>query len=334
MSETHTVTINGRQYDAVTGLALSDEVMFASTAVADQTKKSATHSQQIHTSTQRSQTLNRQVLQKPVAKTQPLQKRAPQHITRSEAISKFAPHPTIKKQPRMSDIAPATHPAAVKAHAARIAQLKSAATTTPQIAISAPVSAPVKAQNPQMKPSQVIKNEAITAALDKAPLKHKETKKKSLMSRHPRLLSVASASLALVLLGGYFTYINLPSLSVRVAAAQAGINATYPEYHPDGYSLNGAVAYKDGEVSMKFAANGGPQNFTITQTKSSFDSEAVLDNYVKPRAGENFTPHTERGLTIYTFGSNAAWVNGGILYTINGDALLSSSQIGNIAKSL
>lgn len=323
MSEKQTITINGRQYDPVTGLALDGMVKPSAIKESVHPKPSATASHSIHRTTQRSQTLNRQLIQKPIAKTQPsVQKRAPQHIARSQAISKFAPHPVAKKQPRMSDIAPAaTHPAVAKAHAARTAQIQS-------------VAQPQQIQKAQPKPSQVIKNEAINAALEKAPLKHKETKKKSLLSRHPRLLSVASASLALVLLGGYFTYINLPSLSVRVAAAQAGIDASYPEYHPDGYSLSGAVAYKEGEVSMKFAANGGPQNFTITQTKSSYDSEAVLDNYVKPKVGENYIPFTERGLKIYAYGGNAAWVNGGILYTINGDAPLSNSQIGNIAKSL
>lgn len=324
MSEKHTITINGRQYDAVTGLAVDGMEKAAPTPIVSAKKATATPSQRIHQATQRSQTLNRKTIQKPIAKTQPsLQKRAPQQIARSQAISKFAPHPTVKKQPRMSDIAPASvHPAVAKAHALRAAQTQAAATqlqNTPKA---------------QPKPSQVVKNEAITAALEKAPLKHKEAKKQPLLSRHPRLLSVASASLALVLLGGYFTYINLPSLSVRVAAAQAGVDASYPEYHPDGYSLSGAVAYKEGEVSMKFAANGGPQNFTITQTKSSYDSEAVLDNYVKPKVGENYIPFTERGLKIYAYGGNAAWVNGGILYTINGDAPLSNSQIGNIAKSL
>lgn len=325
MSEKHTITINGRQYDAVTGLALDGIAKPVATPVAAAAKTTATASHHVHRSTQRSQTLNRQTIQKPVAKTQPtLQKRAPQQIARSQSISKFAPHPTIKKQPRMSDIAPAAvHPAVAKAHAARAAQVQKPTTRHIQ---------PV--QQAQPKPSQVIKNEAISAALEKAPLKHKEAKKKSLLARHPRLLNIASASLALVLLGGYFTYINLPSLSVRVAAAQAGINASYPEYHPDGYSLSGAVAYKEGEVSMKFAANGGPQNFTITQTKSSYDSEAVLDNYVKPKVGENYIPFTERGLKIYAYGGNAAWINGGILYTIDGDAPLSNSQIGNIAKSL
>lgn len=324
MSEKHTITINGRQYDAVTGLALDGVAKPIAVPTAPVQKTPAAASQNIHRSTQRSQTLNRQTIQKPIAKTQPtLQKRAPQQIARSQSISKFAPHPTTKKQPRMNDIAPATvHPAVAKAHAVRAAQAQKPVAQTQQV------------QHTQPKPSRVIKNEAINAALEKAPLKHKETKKKSLLSRHPRLLNIASASLALVLLGGYFTYINLPSLSVRVAAAQAGIDASYPEYHPDGYSLSGAVAYKEGEVSMKFAANGGPQNFTITQTKSNYDSEAVLDNYVKPKVGENYIPFTERGLKIYAYGGNAAWVNGGILYTIDGDAPLSNSQIGNIAKSL
>lgn len=147
-------------------------------------------------------------------------------------------------------------------------------------------------------------------------------------------MSVGSATIALMLLGGYFTYLNMPNLSVRVAAAQAGVDASYPDYRPDGYSLAGAVGYTQGEVSMKFASNGGPQNFTLSQKKSSWDSSAVLDNYVKEKAGDNYITYSERGLTIYTFGSNAAWVNNGVLYTVNGDAPLSSDQIRRIATSM
>ena len=38
----------------------------------------------------------------------------------------------------------------------------------------------------------------------------------------------------------------MPTLSVRVAASQAGIDASYPSYRPDGYALNGPVTYGDG----------------------------------------------------------------------------------------
>lgn len=126
----------------------------------------------------------------------------------------------------------------------------------------------------------------------------------------------------------------MPNLSVRVAAIQAGIDASYPDYRPDGYSLNGPVTYADGRVTMNFTANGGPQEFKISQSESTWDSEAVLDNYIAPRAGADYIPYTERGLTIYTYDNNAAWVNGGILYTIEGNAPLSSEQIRRIATSL
>lgn len=126
----------------------------------------------------------------------------------------------------------------------------------------------------------------------------------------------------------------MPSLSVRVAAAQAGVNASYPSYHPDGYSLNGPVAYSQGEVNMKFASTTGPQNFTIGQSKSNWDSTALLQDYVKQHAGDNYITYDDHGLTIYTYESNAAWVNDGILYTITGDAPLSSDQIRQIAASM
>lgn len=170
--------------------------------------------------------------------------------------------------------------------------------------------------------------------MEKAPSHSAKTEQVKHKKRYPRILSVSSAGLALLLLGGYFTYINMPSLSTRVAAAQAGINATYPSYHPDGYSLSGAVAYNQGEVHMKFASNAGPQSFTVDQTKSSWDSSAVLENYVTKKVGENYITYNEHGLTIYTFGGDAAWVNGGILYTISGDAPLSGDQIRHIATSM
>src|SRR5690606_25397375 len=133
------------------------------------------------------------------------------------------------------------------------------------------------------------KQEAVSEALQKAPSHSKAAKEvKQKKRRLPRVLSVASASLALLLLGGYFTYLNMPSLSTRVAAAQAGIDATYPSYRPDGYSLKGAVAYTQHQVNMTFKSNAGDQTFTIDQTKSNWDSSAVLENYVAKKVGDNY----------------------------------------------
>lgn len=337
MSDKQTISINGRHYDAHSGLAVDApgipvEPIRAATKPA---RSSVPHAASVHARTQRSHTLNRKALKRPhqdiikpkaapapVAhdivprKRSTLQAHTPS-LNRSPAITKFAPHPSAPAQ-RRSDIAPVAHPHVTKAHT--ISKVKS--------------EAPLHAATKSHKTSQEIKRSAIHNAIANTSVNHKNTPKKKLLARHPRRLSIVSASIALVLLGGYLTYLNMPSLSVRVAAAQAGINATYPNYQPDGYSLNGTVGYSQGKVSMRFASNGGPTAFTINQAKSNWDSEAVLDNYVSPRAGAGYIPYTERGLTIYTYGNNAAWVNGGILYTIEGDAPLSSEQIRRIATSL
>ena len=142
-----------------------------------------------------------------------------------------------------------------------------------------------------------------------------------------------AASFAIMLLGGYLSYINMPHLSVRVAAAQAGISASYPSYVPDGYRFYGPVAFSDGKVTLDFAANGGTTNYQISQKKTSWDSQAVLDNFVAAKT-KDYAINSAGGLTVYTYGSNAAWVDRGILYTIDGDAPLAPTQILHIAQSL
>lgn len=335
MSSKKTITINGRHYDALSGLAVNTPGTPAEptpTSTVAQRRDTVPHSTSIHNRTQRSHTLHRKALKRPhqdittqktthdiiTRKNTELRAHKPT-LQRSSTITKFAAHPVGPAERHITNRQPVPHPHVVKAH------------TLSQAKHDKPLAdvAPKSRQT-----SQEIKQSAIQQAIANTSANHTRAPKKRLLARHPRKLSIVSTAVALVVFGGYLTYLNMPSLSVRVAAAQAGINAAYPNYHPDGYSLNGTVGYSQGKVTMRFASNGGPTAFTVNQAKSSWDSEAVLDNYVTPRAGAGYIPYTERGLTIYTYGNNAAWVNGGILYTIEGDAPLSSEQIRRIATSL
>ena len=94
------------------------------------------------------------------------------------------------------------------------------------------------------------------------------------------------------------------------------------------------MTFSDGQVTLKFASNSNDNYYTVDQVRSSWDSSAVLDNVVTPEAGANYVTTKERGLTIYTFESSAAWVNGGILYQIDSKAPLTGDQIRRIATSL
>jgi hypothetical protein len=314
-----TVTINGIIYDAQTGLPLRSAPQATTTPTA---ARAPQHSQHVHQSTQKSATLNRAIVKKAAPVVHKAAEKARPVIQKSPAITRFAPHPAgAKPVKRSMDIGPTSHPMVAKV------QHKMQAAT-------ALASSPVQHTAPHAhKPSQVIKNEAIAHALDKAP-KHNAKAKQVKQPRKPsRMLSLASASLALIMLAGYFTYLNMPNLSVRVAAAQAGFNATYPGYQPDGYRIK-KVAYAEGQVGIQYAANGGPQGFTVKQEKSGWDSSALLANYVEPTSHGGYIPHSEQGITVYVFDNNAAWVNGGIRYTIQGDAPLSSEQILDIATSM
>lgn len=331
MTKQTEVTINGVSYDTHTGMRVHINTGSQQPARTAQYRSSPSNA--VHKKTlSRTQTLNRAHVKSPIKKTSNLLKQTKpmmQDIApkRSPMIQKFAPsvHKKVTAAPQRltHDIAPVTHP--IQHKVAERQAVKQQASQT-----SAPAQQPAP-----IKPAKDIKHSAIEKALHNSKdSANKKIKKQSFFKRHPRLLNISSASLAVVMLGGYLTYVNLPNISVRVAAAQAGIAATYPTYTPSGYSLNGPVAFADGQVSMKFASNVGPQNYTVKQVKSSWDSSALLENYVAPSSSDSYQTLSDSGLTIYTYGNSAAWVNGGILHTIDGEASLSPDQVRKIATSM
>lgn len=243
-------------------------------------------------------------------------KRSPSmDIARNQNVARFAAHKKTVKNVnptrQQSNIEPSKHPIV------SIAEAKKAE----RIAAEQP---------PIAKSSKQIKDEAIAKALAQEKPK---VKSDNLFKRHSKKFNIFSFSAVIIVTIGVLTYFYLPIFSVSVAGAQAGIKAAYPDYRPDGYSLSGPVSYSNGEVTINFHANTGNSKFTIKQSKSSWDSSAVKTKVNRDSKGE-FTTTEEKGLTIYTYGGNAAWVNGGILYNIIGNAPLSGDQIRRIATSL
>ncbi|QHN42686.1 hypothetical protein GII36_02340 [Candidatus Mycosynbacter amalyticus] len=348
MGQKQTVTINGREYDARTGLPVSAEhtsraalrgAQAASVEpVAPKPVRHGAASQHIHQKTQKSTTLNRKFTKKPQANHTP---KPAAHTVSQHAQPRISPQPIASKPiahtPKLAQTKksldlrptaqPIARPTAVQSASADVHRPHPVATRAHH-AQAAKKAAPAG----QLPSASIIKQAAINEAIDSAPKHH--AKQHKTRSHKRRLTGIVFGCFALVLFGGYLTYLNVPNLSVRVAAAQAGIDASYPGYQPDGYRLNGPVAYSDGQVQMQFAANTGTSDFTLKQSKSSWDSSALLENYVREKAGDDYTTSQEKGITIYSYKGNAAWVSGGILYTIDGNAPLSPDQIRKIATSV
>ncbi len=185
------------------------------------------------------------------------------------------------------------------------------------------------------KDSNELKNRLINQALANAKPVETQTKQKTKKRRRlgrSQLVSFSAASLAIVLLIGYLTYLNIPQLSLRVAANQAGVEATYPNYQPVGYSLTAPAKADGSQVAMTFAKSG--ENFTISEQATNWNSEALLSQIVIPDSNDNFSTHNQNGLTLYNFANKTVWVNRGILYTIENNSTLSSEEIRQLAISL
>lgn len=356
-----TITINGRLYDAVTGLpvkasAAKPIVTPKPVTPANPAKPAGTPSRgqaaadAVHSSLQRSVTLARRAAKKPVTSVHKIVRR-PQagrsmDIAAKPNLRKFSPNPVVPK------------PSGAKPAAPKAAAAKPAAKTLSSRLVPKPVRRPAQADTPaqvhplaarasakaaakqqaaqkavEPKTSKQVKDAAIAKALETAKPAAKPSKKKTNKKLINRSLFIGGI-LLIILLGLFAVYRFVPSVSVSLAASQAGVDAQYPSYVPDGFALEQPVSYSDGEVALTFASNSNEDTYTISQKRSSWDSSAVLDNVVTPLVGDNYTTTQERGLKIFTYANGAAWVNGGVLYTISGEATLSNDQVRRIATGL
>ncbi len=336
MGKKHTIVINGRTYDATTGLAISEKganhaiknsASPSKTKLINTTQKGVVQdvtaptkgrvtAKAIHRKTQRSKTLKRTALKKPAASGahKITVTNSSKAYTRSPKITKFAKYPetTTKKTPESVIEKAAKKPAEVTKKKP-----------------SEPVS------------SRTIKEQLIREQMEKAPAarvtieKVRKAHSKNVSPSRLRTVSVITVCLSLLVLAGYLTYLAMPNLSVRIAAMQTGVNAKLPEYQPQGYQLAGPATYNDSEVKVGYQSDFGNQKYTITQTTSGWDSRATLDNFVADDSNDDYQIRSTQGLTIYTYDNKAVWVNGGVLHVLkSSNAPLTSQQIERIAVSM
>jgi hypothetical protein len=187
-----------------------------------------------------------------------------------------------------------------------------------------------------------LKDQAIKKAMAEAvvaPEKNEKSKKKKKTDNKihfgfGRVMLALACAAAAVFAIVYFVNLNMPDISLRVAAMQTGINASYPNYIPRDYNVS-SITSEDGKITMEFQNSTTDDKFTLIEEASSWDSNALMTNFVKGAYGDNYTVIREQGLTIYVSGSNAAWVNGGVVYKIDTDSgSLTNKQIKSIATSL
>ena len=163
--------------------------------------------------------------------------------------------------------------------------------------------------------------------------KEEKAKKHIKKNRVGRVILAFATSAACMIALALLVKVNLPNISVSVAAAQTGVEASYPSYTPRDFALAGV--YTDNEsVIIEFT---GPNDtgFSLSEEKTSWDSNALITNYIKGAFGKDYDASTESGITVYISHSNAAWIKNNTLYKITAPVgTLTKRQIKNIVTSL
>ncbi|MBR0480810.1 DUF4367 domain-containing protein [Candidatus Saccharibacteria bacterium] len=181
---------------------------------------------------------------------------------------------------------------------------------------------------------KVIQEKAAKSAMRSVAKMNDDTPKMKTKRKPHRIALAVLCSAITVCALFFFVQTNMPDITVKVAAMQTGIDATYPSYIPRNYALDTVTSEKDGSITMTFR---GPDDagFTLTEEKSTWDSTALLNNFVKKNYSADYATLRERGITVYVDRGNATWVNGGLLYkTTSQGKNLSKEQIINLVSSL
>ena len=191
-------------------------------------------------------------------------------------------------------------------------------------------------QNQAKLTAKELKVNAIEKALASAAKTEPQTKEKMphIHFGFKRILLALVCSAAAVFAIVYFVNLNAPNISLKVAAMQTGIEASYPTYVPRDFNLSD-IASEDGKITLNFKNSATGESFSLVEEKSSWDTNTLLNNFVRKEYSDNYVTVKEQGLTLYISGSDAAWVNGGVIYKLRASPnSLTKKQIKSIAVSL
>lgn len=173
----------------------------------------------------------------------------------------------------------------------------------------------------------------LNGAIERATSHLQPPPPKSRHARFKRRASMGSAVGLSVMLLGLIVVQNATNVRLQMASAKAGFDVSLPGYRPAGFAL-GKLNYSFGTAATQFSGPSGSRHYTITQKQSSWDNQALLNNFVAADYA-NYQTISTGDRVIYIYGDHdATWVNNGVWYVVRSDGALSDQQLIDLATSL
>lgn len=348
-TKTGYVRYNGSGYETATGQIISalrpanqnsqviDGFMKGPVKAAPEAAHQTAKSGQLHRRTEKTRTLARHGLKKP-AKTvsAQFQKLAPAYNPEREVRAKV-----IQKHGRVNRFGGAARSAFSAAQSApknlsgEIISRGKRVNYSVQKAVPAPAPSLLTSVSHQ-KLERMLDEALVRADAHKAAMQYQAARhfwRRRWLSGPRRWVVMLVFLLALVSTI-FVAWQRVPQLSLKAASLRAHLHAIAPAYKPEGYRVAGPAKASSGAVSLTYQSGADGNNYVINQTTSNLTSTMVAHNVV-PQGASVQTSQVD-GNTVYIYGTdnNAAWVNNGVLYTINNHANLSSDELIKIVKGI
>jgi len=325
-----TVEINGKLYDAATGLPVQKTTRIKPVVGRAPSKPApARGSKKIAVSSSKKIAIQQTKKPQPAAAKKPSVKPVMQPVnkvgTRRPAKSHTLSRTAVKKP-----IAKKTPPAARP-----LPRPVGSKPTAPHIAVKpSPIIpfGPIRRPQPTTPVRKTIAKQTTTAATRKAAVAKRAAAEVVAKKMRIRVALISISSIIVLVGGGIAAYLFVPPVSFWVATTRANVNAKLPTWAPDGYRVDGVVESSPGQITINYKSSS-ETTYSITQQNSTWDSNGVLENKVKPKS-RDYQTLTQKGLTIYRFSSTAIWVNGGVLFTITDGNNLTNEEILQIIDSM
>jgi hypothetical protein len=252
----HTIEINGQRYDALTGQKVSKTNGTFIDGVRRVPAVSRTQPNHVKAAkTQKSQTLMRRAVKKPSPKAVAPAAAKPSLQHFSTPVKRIEHAKSITK----SHLIQKFHTSSDNNTVPAVAQ----AATPRSRSATAGVSAAISAINAPAQPIM----QALSQARSHEQAKPRRVKRHERLARRlhvsPRLVSSGALALAIVVLGGFIAFQNMPNINMRLASSRSGVRAGLPGYHPAGFVIHGGIAYSPGQVAVTYRSSSDARKFTL-----------------------------------------------------------------------
>ncbi len=345
-----TIVINGRVYDAISGLPLKTAVN-NSTIVPQAPKTTpiqvhttphsppkhkpaerqihhkAAKATSIHVRTKSAQTLMRTGVKKPhsqhikatssIAYTIPVHNKprahsvAPDKLARAQAVSKSA---VISKF--------GTHGLAKVIKKQGSISVKSAPVVPQSTHQTQAAQHTPKASTNHAATERILHNALVNASTHQAP---------KLSLKPKRSVNALAIVAIVVILSGFIGVQNSAKISYAMAAKQAGVAMQLPGTAPAGFSLSNAIDYSHGLVSFRYLSHNDDRWIQVDQQLSAYKNSSELEATLSQNTND-YQRIEKGGITIFVAGNkSASWIKDGNLFTLTGNTDLSTDQITRLA---